>query len=340
MKKRKKKSLKRKLISLGISAAVLSALFVFLVVWYFGAGYPAFYAVARAEFTVPALHESISPQGLCALPEDCAYDFAVSGYMTDKTPSRVYLVDAETSANKYVTVAQNGVPLTAHFGGITCTGNYLLVASGKEIVRVALSAALEAENGGTVEVYDSFSTEIQNAFCYYSEGVLYAGEFYRAGNYETDVSHHITADGETNYAFIYAFAADESKTGGVSETVPLYALSVCGKVQGIAVTEEAIFLSTSYGLSDSKLYVYPNLPANGYTATGTAQAGGKEIPLYRLDSKNLSYELTMPCMSEEICVRGDRLYVLFESMCDKYKYFVRTRIDRVYSASLNDLTAQ
>ena len=87
----KAKRLKRALIALGIVLFFIAALFIFLMVWFFGAKYPAFGSIAKEEFTIPGLKEGISPQGIAPLPEGLKYDFAVSGYMVDKSPSRVYL---------------------------------------------------------------------------------------------------------------------------------------------------------------------------------------------------------------------------------------------------------
>lgn len=74
-------------------------------------------------------------------------------------------------------------------------------------------------------------------------------------------------------------------------------------------------------------------------AEQTFSVGGKEIPLYMLDSSNHIGTLTAPCMSEEIAVRGDRLYILFESKSNKYKLFTRTRMSHVQSVALADLLA-
>ncbi len=331
-----KKTKKGKWIALGIVLFLVLALGVFLLVWYFGASFPVYDAVKREEASIPGLKEGISPQGLCALPEnDAGYDFAMSGYMTDGTASRVYLIDNDAGETKFITVTKEGAELTTHFGGIACSGNYLMIASGKSVVRLALDEVLAAENGAGVEITDSFQTDINNAYCYYAADRLYVGEFYRAGNYETAESHRITKDGETNYAFIYVYEADEGAEGGISSATPLQVISVRGLVQGIAVWEDGIVLSTSYGLPSSHLYVYENI-LNG-AAEGTAVVNGEDAPLYRLDSSNLINTVTAPCMSEEICISNGRLYVLYESLCNKYKYFVRTRIDRIHSIALSDL---
>lgn len=332
MKVKKKKSVKGKIIGLSVGVAVLCALLIFLCVWFFGARYPEFDALAREEEKIGYLEDGISPQGLCTLPEESGYRFCMSGYLTDGA-SRLCFSGGGTQ--KYIELEKDGKALTTHFGGVTCSGNYLLVASGKEIVRVALADALAAENGARVAVKDSFKTGLNNAYCYYADGMLYVGEFYRKGNYATDESHHLTENGETNYAFVYVFEGDESAAGGVKDTTPEKVLSVRALVQGIAVYGDRIALSTSYGLPDSVLYIYDNVFSK--EPQGSVTLDGAEIPLYRLDKTCLKSQLVMPCMSEEICVEDGRMYVLFESLSKKYRYFVRRQIDCVYSLSVGDL---
>lgn len=329
----KVKRLKRALIALGIVLAVFVALFIFLMIWFLGAKYPDFDSVSEEEFEIQGLKEGISPQGLAALPEGKEYDFAMSGYMVDKSPSRVYLIKSETDEAKYFTLkTKEGKEVNSHFGGVTATQNYILIADSKTVVRVKIEDALSAENGEAVEIYDELKTDINVAYCYYceEENLLFAGEFYREKNYKTDESHHLERDGETNYAFIYAYEADESAAGGVKSEKPVSILSVRALVQGVAVTGDKIYLSCSYGLADSKLYVYSNpLHGEGELFNG--------VPLYRLDKDNLLSTLTMPCMSEEICIKDGKLYILYESLCKKYKYFVRVQMKNVFSVPLEKI---
>lgn len=331
----KAKRLKRAFIALAIILAVFTLLFIFLMIWFLGAKYPKFNSVSEEEFEIQGLKEGISPQGLCALPEDSEYDFAMSGYMVNKSPSRVYLIKSETDEAKYFTLkTKEGKEVNSHFGGVTATKNYILIADGKKIVRVPLQAALSAENGAAVEIYDELKTDINVAFCYYyeEESLLFAGEFYREKNYKTDESHHLEKDGETNYAFIYAYSADESAAGGVVSETPVSILSVRALVQGVAVTGDKIYLSCSYGLADSKLYTYSNPLKDGEKFT---EKDG--VPVYRLDKDNLVSTLTMPCMSEEICIKDGKLYILYESLCKKYKYFVRVQTKNVFSVPLENI---
>jgi len=317
-------------VVLAVLGVLLAAIAIFLLIWYCGARYPRFEEISKKEARLPDLSDGLAPQGICILPDGT---YCLSGYMPDHAPSRLYVTDGE--AEKFVTLTKEGKPLTTHFGGVTCSENYIIVASGKELVRVPFSDVLAAQNGNAVEITDSFATGLQNAFCYYENGNLYAGEFYRPGNYETDESHHLTENGETNYAFVYVFAGDEACEGGVKSTVPEKVISVREQVQGIAVYDGGIVLSTSYGLPDSRLFVYDNVLSGA--AHGSVTVGEREIPLYRLDRTVLRSTLTAPCMSEEICIKNDRLYILFESLANRYKYFVRTRMDSIVSIALSDL---
>lgn len=330
MEKGKQRRGRAAILILAVLLALFTALEVFLVVWLFGADYSAFERLVREEAPIPGLESGLSPQGLCPLPEG-EYRFAMSGYLKGE-PSRIYFFGGEKEP-KYVTLRDGEGELKTHFGGVTCTGNYLVVANGNKLSRISLAEALAAENGSAVPVRDSLAIEEFRsvAYCYFYEGILYAGEFYRPGNYETNPSHHLTENGETNEALAYAYPVDEEKTGGVASDVPDFALSVRRQVQGIAICPEGIVLSTSYGLPDSELFFYEGISAK--EPSGTFDG----IPLYRLDASNLKGTLKTPCMSEEIFAEDGRLYLLYESMSNQYKYFVRRQIDDVLSLALSSV---
>ncbi len=323
---------RKAIIALSIVAAFVAILDAFLAFWWFGARHPDFSAVSKKVAEVPGLESGLSPQGICTLPQnDGGYTYAVSGYLSG--PSRVYLVGQK---EKYVTFTEGGKAITTHFGGVACTQNYLLIASGKQVIRAKLQDVYAAKDGGSVEVVDSIKTDLRSvAFCYAADGYLYAGEFYRPGNYETDASHHLDVGGETNYAFVYVYPIEEDSEGGVADMVPTKVLSIRREVQGITVTKEKIYLSCSYGLPDSKLYTYEN-PLEG-KADREATVNGEKVPRYDLTPKRLKHTLTLPCMSEEICLNGEDLVVLFESMSKKYRYFVRTRLTDIYSIPVSRL---
>lgn len=315
MTKRKKGTL----IALAILTVVLCALFVFLCIWFFADRYPAFDKIAKEEVQLAGTDDGFAPQGLCFAGEETV----VCGYTKDA--SRIYFLG---KTPRYVTVRENGKLSSAHFGGIACDGEYLFVTSGKRLLRISLAEALSKKNGEAVDVKDAFTSKLSNAFCFIEGDLLYAGEFYRAGNYETEASHHMEKNGEMNEALVYAYEKDETATGGW-KSEPKFAISIRGLVQGFAIAGEEIFLSCSYGLPNSTIYVYTNILG------GETKDTFEGVPLYRLDKTNLLRTLDAPCMSEGIAVKEGRLFVLFESDAQKYRLFVRRRIQCVYSLPLS-----
>lgn len=328
---------KKGAVALAAAGLAVVALAVFLLVWYFGARYPQFESVAREEFAIPGLDEGACPQGLCALPENAAgYDFAVSAYFGGG-PSRIYLVDEEDEAKTRSFTVLNGTEADAsHFGGVACSEEYLYVASGARVGCLPLRDVFAVpENGAVAAEY--FGVGLNAACLHYAQNRLYVGEFYRPGNFETDPSHRLaTPSGETNPALVYVYAAGQG-TGGIDASAPVAALSVRDQVQGVAVFEGGVALSCSYGLPDSGIWVYED-PFSA-PPQGAFSVGGTQVPLYFLDSSNLVGTLTAPCMSEEIAVSDGRLYILFESKADKYRFFTRVRMARVQSVALSDLLA-
>ena len=314
----------------GIFLTIFAALEVFLCVWFFGADYHTFDENARAEVSLPDLADGFVPQGLCEWPTGNGaafggYTVAVSGYYK-KAPSRVYLLGGEKA--DYFTVEKDGEALKTHFGGIAATENSIYLTSDNEILRIPLAKAVAAAGaGGSVEVSDALDTGMGLAFCSVSEGKLYAGEFYRAGNYETDESHHIAYMGVENRALVYRYALSDSADRIVESETPEAVFSIRGLVQGIAAEGGDVYFSCSWGLADSTLERH-EMPAS---PIGTFDVNGAAVPLYFFGKETLRTSRKMPCMSEGIFLKEGRLHVLFESACNKYKYFVRRRMTEIIS---------
>lgn len=312
----------------GVFLAVLVALEVFFCVWFFGADYHEFDENARAEVNLPDLSDGFVPQGLCAWPSGAdlgGYTVAVSGYYKN-APSRVYLLGGERA--DFFTVEKGGAALKTHFGGIAATEHFLYLTSDREIVRIPLAEAVSAaKTGASVAASYAFDADMGLAFCAVSEGKLYVGEFYRAGNYETDESHHIAHMGAENRALVFRYALSEGDDRIVESETPEAVFSVRGLVQGIAVEGSDVFFSCSWGLSDSTLERH-GMPAS---PIGTFEVKGAKVPLYFFGEETLRAFRSVPCMSEGIFVKEGRLHVLFESACNKYKYFVRRQMGQTVS---------
>ncbi len=324
---------KKAKVSLIVVASVLAVIFVFLMVYYFGASYKQFDAVARQEFKIPGLDSKFSPQGLTYSEEQ--QTFVVGGYMSDGSPSRIYFVKkGENTAEKYITLTIDGEPYVGHCGGVAVDDDMAWICGDGKVFRFNFASALAIENETSLEIIDSFETGNGADFILTYNNKLIVGEFYRKQNYKTPESHHIkTSSGEVNPALSFVYSVNQSSECGVESTTPEASISMPGLVQGMTLTKNGdIVLSTSYGLSDSKLLTYKNVL--GEATTHSAEIDSKTLPVYMLDSATLKSTLVAPCMSEEIVQVDGRVYVLFESACAKYKLFTRTRLKNVFSLDI------
>ena len=336
-------------ITISVVSSILALILIFLSVYYFWPWNKEFFAVASQEFAIPGLDTQFVPQGFTLIEDYPAETdkYLVCGYMNDGSPSRYYLIDAESgSVDKYFTLeiqeddADVAVPYTGHAGGVASYGSTLWTVSkvgdSGYCFRFLLSDIVNVPNGSAVAIRDCFITYNNADFVFVNNKMLWVGEFYKSGKYETNADHHkITRSGEENRAMMYGFEIDESYKYGLlyNEVFPAKAISIPNQVQGVAVTKEGNFiLSTSYSLPDSCLYYYKdvlNEPEHGKT-----NIGPKRISLWYLDNESLLMSVNAPAMSEELVINNDRLYILFESACKKYKIFNRKQLKNVYSLPL------
>ena len=326
-----KKISKKAKISIISCVSVVAILFVAVMVYYYGASFPGFKAIAKEEFKIPGLETKFTPQGM-------AYDsqtgkFLISGYFKNQDASRIYVIDKETGkTEKYVTLTTpEGEEYIGHAGGIAVYDNTGWIAGDKTLNRFSLSDLYSAENEGSIDIIDTLETPNGADFVTVYEGNLIIGEFYREKNYPTDQSHHLTtSNGETNRALALAYKINENENHALDSITPIYGISMTDLVQGMAFTSSGnIILSTSYSLPNSKLLVYVN-PLNGEPQT-SVEIDGHNINVYMLDNSNLNKTIEAPCMSEEIVAVDGRIYVLFENNCSQYRLFTRTRLSNVFS---------
>lgn len=311
---------------------VLSLIFIvisiFMLFWYFGDSYKEFYSVSTEEFKIMGLDEGFTPQGLCY--ENDTEKFLTCGYMKDGSASRIYVIDKKKNkTDKYFTLRLNADAYTGHAGGIATNGiNVWLVGEGF-VYRFNYFNVQSVENGGIIDIIDSFETKNGADFVTVENNNLWVGEFHKQGKYDTPESHFIeTETGSKNTAISFCYEIADYEKCGVASFVPTKALSTCSLVQGMAILSDKIILSTSYSLANSHIYTYNNILDN---AKSTFDYDGTEIPLYILSDKNQINDMEIPCMSEEIAVAENRLYIMFESACQKYRLFTREPLRNVYS---------
>jgi len=332
-------------ITLIIIASIFVLIIGFLSVYFCWPWHKDFFNNASNEFLIPGLDSDFCPQGFTQIQD--TNNYIISGYMDNGEPSRFYIINGETKeVERYFTLTINDKDYCEHAGGVLSMGQTLWTVSsnaeGGFIYRFSLPSIKTVENGAKVEIIDYFKVDNNADFIFGHDGIVWVGEFYRENSYNTVDRHHIkTRSGEINNAVVYGYQVDESKAYGLSKNsngkiMPVKALSIRAQGQGMAVTNSGEFvLSTSYSLPDSQIYYYKNVLEE--EAHSTISIGFTKVPLWFLDDEALIAKKSIPCMSEEIVINNDRVYILFESKAKKYRMFTRNRIDSVYSVALNYL---
>lgn len=261
------------------------------------------------ECTIPDLHRDFVPQGLTHADDNT---FIFSGYH-GKTGALCLYISENGTSKKLIPLDTDGKEWEGHGGGVACVGDYVYVASEAKLIIFKLSDMRNANSGEQLTCIGTFPVDTEASFCYTDGQFLYVGEFYRPVDYPIDDSHRfVTPAGDEHQALVSVYPL--MPTGEIADTYPLYSISIPAQVQGFAVKGNTYMVSRSWGVTTSKLEFY-----NGIIDTGsTIDVSGKAVPLFYLDASNLEKTLDMPAFSEDLTVIGDRVYVSFESACNKY----------------------
>ena len=325
---------KKKKITLIVVGLVFLTLVAAVLIYYFGATHPYYNSIKKAEFQIPGLNEKFVPQGFDY--DESSSNYFITGYMANENPGRIYFLHEDTPHEyKYVTITIDGEDHVGHMGGVAIGTNYVWVASDKLVYRLNKSDILNAENKAEIEVVDYFTPGNGADSITIYDNKLWVGEFYMKEKYETPVAHHLEVeDGETNRAIAYCYEIDETKEFGIDSLTPIAGLSLPNKAQGFDFTQDGkVIVSTSYSIPDSHILVYENALIDD-NKVNVELDNETTIPVYKLSSSKLTMDIEAPSMSEEVVVKDERVYILFESACSKYKFVNRTRVDNVQSITL------
>lgn len=272
--------------------------------------YSEYYSAKDNLCKNPGLSDGFVCQGICSV--DGTDKILVSGYMKDKTPSRVYVTDTDNDSY-YVELSRSGKEFTGHAGGISMNGDTVYIANGSRLYSFPLTALLDASEGQTVEIGEGVEVNNSASFCYADDKYVYVGEFHDGGKYVTEHPYE-TAEG-THYAIVSRYTHDDL-------TAPDKIYSIRDKVQGICFTPDGkVVMSTSYGLKDSHYYVYNEADARD---SGEVLDGA---PVYYLEE--CQKDIKGPAMAEGLDYLDGKIITLTESASDKYifgKFFFANKI--------------
>lgn len=319
-----------------IVACILIVFFAVAGVYYFWPWNRDFFKNAVKEFEIPGLDTTFVPQGMDKI--DNYEKYIISGYMSDGSPSRYYIYDkANNEIEKYFTIKYGSGMYCGHAGGVASAGMTIWTVGDGECIRLSLNDVLGAEDGGVVDALDAFTTNNGADFVFDHKGMLWIGEFYREKSHTTSINHKIiTPSGEEHYSMVYGYVIDESMPRGLLKNVPSKLLSIRDLCQGIEIDARGnIVLSCSYSLPDSNIYYYKDVLNRDEDQMYIL--GKYSIPMWILDSDDLISSTNAPSMTEDIFIENDRVYILFESNCKKYRLINRKRLSNVYSLPISCL---
>lgn len=322
-------------ITLSIILLIVSTFIgLFLNIYLFMAIYrPAAYgkSMKLREFVcdIPELSSGYAPQGIGYSAEKDMY--IATGYAKDNE-SVLYLIKDNVPTRVYI-ADKDGKVIKGHAGGITCAKDFVYMANGSELQIFSLDSLTRASGAERIKAIGTKA--VTNTAAYVSTDSLgenlFVGEFYRAGNYETDKRHYYTTpSGSENKAIMSCYTLNAD--GSILGEEPKYAVSVPGLVQGATVYVNPLdrsiskfFLSRSYALVDSKLEYYDGITYTGQNITldfpAAPELGEVSVALYYLDNGkggNMTKSLTLPAFSEDLTMVNNRVVVTNENACNKY----------------------
>ena len=313
-----------------IASFVVLFVIAILFVWFYFCAGVGDLKHAKKEFEIFGLKEGFVPQGLAFATKE--NKFLISGHMSKKNePSRIYIVDEKTyQLEKFVTLFFGGKFFTGKASGISVFADSVFVSSEGRVFRVLLSDLIDAKNGESVRVLDSFETGNNADFCTVDGRFLWVGEHYKLGKTKTDTTHHITLEsGEQSHAVAFAFPLSICSTCGVESKIPQKAIAIPDMVQGMCFADGKIYLSTSGSGFKSNVCVYDNVLVQ--KPHKKMVLDDKTVDLWEMCGKDLKKNYVLPEMSREIVWGQGKLFVLFNSASKKHKRFARVSLNHVFS---------
>lgn len=262
--------------------------------------YSEYYSLKQELFKIPDMHNNFVPQGI-AYADD--YDtYLVTGYMSDDTASKIYVVDSDKNVRTY-NLYQGDEIFTKHCGGIAITKNNIYIATGSRVYTIDYNQLI-ADEDKNIEVGTGVKVNNSASFIFSNDNYIYVGEYCDRA-VESYVKDHPYDTPEGNHlSIVTKYSVNDLNT-------PLQIISIRDYVQGFAVGDDGrIYLSTSHGLTSSIIYCYDetSLTKSEHTLDGA--------DVYYLT--NHFKEILGPAMFEDLDYVDGKLICSTESACNKY----------------------
>ena len=281
--------------------------------------YDQFRAAGELSIIMPGLTEDFVPQGIAYYAPQNVMIF--SGYSSAKASSMLLAVDMSTNGvvKEILLALPDGMPYTGHAGGVCITDKNIFISNKGQLYRLPLSDYLSAAPMDVLAFAEAIPVPCKSSFCQISNGILWVGEFCydKSEDHKSDKDHHVNVQGGKNNSWLLGYDLGKTDFEINPAGIPDYIISITDRIQGVTFCNDMIYLSQSYGQSNSStIYRHENV------LTGAPdmykEVLGVKRPLWILDDSTETGRLTCPPMTESLCTMGDSVYISFESAARKF----------------------
>ena len=273
---------------------------------------------SRKGFKIPYTNKGYVAQGLSY--DKQSGNFYLTGYMKDGSASPIFIVNKKSKKlmNAVFMANQDGSDFHGHAGGLSVMDGKIYVAGSEDgclyvFSQTEVDKAPKDSSVQYTEIVDLGKnlSPVLPAYTTVSDGLIFAGEFYRPEVYETPEEHQVQTEAGLQHAIAVGYEVEENVAR------PAVAYSVPDQIQGMCFARNKIYLTTSWGLGLSSVYVYNR---KDLVQSGTKEVSGHLVPLYNLTMENMENSWILPPMAEEIEFVDGRFYVSNESASNKYVF--------------------
>lgn len=264
------------------------------------------------------LNEPYAPQGLEYVDlGDGKGQYITTAYSSKEgVASKIFTSEKEG----FDLINPNGSKHTGHVGGIAINKrtNTVIVAS-ENFLHFADLNTLKAniDKPGELQFYKSLETPFSAAFVYSDNATdtILTGEFYNGKAYMG--SGYKTKHGEEEHNALMGVYWIDDLLATTDAKMPeaLSYIALPNKVQGVAVHNDHLYLSTSYSLATSHIYTYD---LNGLPTVSLKHLDIDRDNVLFLDEAHMVGDLKAPWMTEDLTIVDNKLIVHFESASTKY----------------------